>query len=159
MFDQKQLATATLAQIFGSDLLRVDQSTIENPGTRAVRLDPKQFLTGQSQNAAKRKEEAALIAKLQREAESAYPLPQQPVSEPPQQSLQAPVQLAQEPATLTASHQIAVKPSSLVLGSGPVDIGTAICQLAESLNNIAIALGNVDVPKKKRKVVKTKPTK
>jgi hypothetical protein len=82
---QEQIAAATLAQLFGSELYRVDQTTINssNSTPNAVRIDPKSFLsqTGDIQKQ-QRLHESQLIEALNREAEMAYPRPEIP--SPPQ---------------------------------------------------------------------------
>lgn len=77
-----QLAAALIAQMAGSELKKVDNSTVTQSSTGpATRIDPKKFLTGlhqhqQNQQAA---QQAAMTAQLNRQAEMMHPLPGQPL--------------------------------------------------------------------------------
>ncbi len=147
MITQDSIATAQIAQIFGSELLRVQQSVSDSQHQpEIVKLNPKQFLVGQQNfNANRRLEEQQLIQKLSMEAEMAYPLPQPilpPVAEQP------PVFSAPQP-----SPQIAVAPPSAASTQQHQDVLNLI---AGFLERIAIKLESVDL-KPKRKTMKRKP--
>jgi len=87
MFNDENIAAAQIAQIFGSELLKAQQSARTDSGStpQFVKIDPKQFLAQNStqQIQQRRSEEARLMQLLQREAEAAYP-----ISEDVQPSLQ-----------------------------------------------------------------------
>jgi len=80
MITEDKLAAATMAQIFGSELLRVDQTTMSGEGQSipATRIDPKKILLeGTSNNQLKMSQkEQQMIEMLQREAELSHPIPQ-----------------------------------------------------------------------------------
>lgn len=81
MISEDKIAAATVAQIFGSELLRVDQATTSSEGQLmpATRIDPKKILlSGSNEFSSKQKEaERRMIEALQREAEMAHPIPPQ----------------------------------------------------------------------------------
>ena len=78
MFNDENIAAAQIAQIFGSELLKAQQSARTDSGStpQFVKIDPKQFLAQNSsqQTQQRRNEEARLMQLLQREAEAAYPI-------------------------------------------------------------------------------------
>ena len=83
MFTEDNLATAQIAQLFGSELLKVQQNATTDSGSQPniVNINPKQFLVNAPQyQSAKKAEEQRLIQMLQREAEMACPLPDSPSS-------------------------------------------------------------------------------
>jgi len=89
MITEDKLAAAKLAQIFGSELLRVDEnvtvsSSMSGP---AVRLDPKQILMGANQNVSGNltPEQRRIMEAVNREAEMSYPRndePPRPIIQP-----------------------------------------------------------------------------
>lgn len=85
---QEQIAAATIAQLFGSELFRVDQNTIGSV-PNAVKIDPKAFLTQNANTQVLQKQqEQKLVEELNREAELAYPRaePLAPVQPIPQKT-------------------------------------------------------------------------
>lgn len=78
MITNEQMAAATMAKIFGSELLRVDHSTQpgESQGMPAARIDPKKILMEGSNKAGSGSSdrERRLIEMLQKEAEAAHPI-------------------------------------------------------------------------------------
>ena len=147
MITEGNLAAAQIAQMFGSELLKVQKSSQTDSGAvpDIVRLDPKQFLYNQAQTSNQRRaEEQRIIQALQREAEAAYPIAeaQLPPQEQPPQSLrqQAPIQVQPTPVVPATIHQ-----SPLATG----DVWTAI---ANSLERIATSLEKVDVSVKKKRI-------
>lgn len=79
MIDESSLATAHVAQIFGSELLKIQSTAKTDSGSspQIVNIDPRQFLNIPN-NVVKQnnvQEQHKLMEALQREAESAYPLP------------------------------------------------------------------------------------
>jgi hypothetical protein len=88
-----KIAAATIAQIFGSELLRVDENTFDGEGNKvrnSLRLDPKKILLeGEaSPFSHNNSSEKRMIEELQRAAEASYPLPQEndPISNTPHQT-------------------------------------------------------------------------
>lgn len=143
MITQDSIATAQIAQIFGSELLRVQQSVSDSQSQPdIVKINPKQFLVGQQNfNANRRLEEQQLIQKLNMEAEMAYPLPQ---NFPPA-AAQPPVFSSPQP-----SPPVVVAPSST-----PQQHQDVLNLIAGFLERIAIKLESVDL-KPKRKTMKRK---
>jgi hypothetical protein len=144
MITQDSIATAQIAQIFGSELLRVQQSVSDSQTQPdIVKMNPKQFLVGQQNfNANRRLEEQQLIQKLSMEAEMAYPLPQS-FSPPP----------VEHPTVFSSpqpSPQIVVAPSSTAQQHQDV-----LNLIAGFLERIVIKLESVDL-KPKRKTMKRK---
>jgi hypothetical protein len=89
MITEDKLAAAQLAQIFGSELLRVDEYTTQqsNMAGPAVRLDPKQILVGNNRNVGSNitPEQKRIMDAVNAEAEMSYPRydePSQPVAQP-----------------------------------------------------------------------------
>lgn len=151
MFNQENIAAAQIAQIFGSELLKVQQSARTDGGSvpDIVRLDPKQILVGQSQStAARQSAEQRIIQALQREAEAAYPVAQaesymqqaQPATLPPQPVSSAATEVRQE-------HWSNKTGSDFFLE-----------KIANSLERIANAVDKVEI-KPKRKTIKRNKSK
>ena len=108
MITEEKIAAAQIAQIFGSELLRVDHNTTDRTSAtqQATRIDPKQILTqGLPQHNFQNNKEKEMLAFLQREAESSYPMNEQtiaPIQEQQYvQQVSAPV-LAQQIAPIAA---------------------------------------------------------
>lgn len=79
MITDEQLATAIVAKMAGMELRKVDDSTLTQSSTGpATRIDPKHFLPGVQQH--QQNQQAAMLAQINREAEMAHPLPQQPIA-------------------------------------------------------------------------------
>ena len=151
MFSQDKIAAAQIAQLFGSELLRVQQSAQTDSGSQPniVTMDPKQFLgeSPQYQNV-KKAEEQRLIQMLQREAEASCPLPeeQQPVHNTTI-PLQAPTKLS---PTVAVDLMPLQQPSTLNINSTN---SSALDRIAFSLEKIAAKLDKIDItisPKTKR---------
>ena len=144
MITEGNLAAAQIAQMFGSELLKVQKSSLTDSGSMPdiVRLDPKQFLYNQAQMSNQRKaEEQRLIQALQKEAEAAYPM-----SEPTQQQISLPVQRPEAPIQVqTPSIAPIAQPSS----TNKEDVWSSI---AHSLQRIADSLEKVDVSVKKKRI-------
>ena len=76
MFNREDIAAAQIAQIFGSELLKVQNSARTDGGQTPdiVKINPKQFLVGEhSKIQSKTFEDQRMMEQLQREAEAAYP--------------------------------------------------------------------------------------
>ena len=108
MITEDKIAAAQIAQIFGSELLRVDHNTTERTSAtqQATRIDPKQILTqGLPQHNFQNNKEKEMLALLQREAENSYPINEQTISPIQEQHYvqQAPApSLAQQIAPIAA---------------------------------------------------------
>jgi hypothetical protein len=147
MFTEDNIAAAQIAQIFGSELLKVQQSVNDSASQPdIVKLNPKQFLLGTEvtkQHQAAR--ERQLAEALQREAEMLHPLPRNlpPVSVPPQQAINpSPVPIAPVATPVATSSQFAVG-------------GDFLERIATALERIANKIDSVDI-KPKRKTIKRK---
>lgn len=147
MFKEDQLAAAQLAQIFGSELLKVQNSAQTDSGQAPdiVKMDPKQFLVGSAHYASSKKaEERRMIEALQREAEAACPLPQEQTYTP-------------QTAPAAIPPQSAVPPRPVPVNKPPVQT-TSISQqssdvlerIALSLERIANAVDKVEIKTKKK---------
>lgn len=158
MFNNDNIAAAQIAQIFGSELLKVQQSARTDGGSTPdiVKIDPKQFLVGQTHyTAAKKEEERKIIEALQREAEAAYP-----TNEP------APYTPQTAPATIS-SYTPQAAPSAPPLGRAiinpPANIkleevsSPVLERIAISLERIANAVDKVEVKTKKKTIKRSKP--
>lgn len=81
MINEQNIATAQLAQLFGSELLKVQTNSQTDSGyaPNIVNINPKSFLIPtQQQGPARRQqsiEEQRILEAIQREAESTHPLP------------------------------------------------------------------------------------
>jgi hypothetical protein len=70
----EQIAAATLAKIFGSELKKIDDNTIQRPSSgQAARLDPASFLTVVREIKQQQQQQDAQQANML--AEQLYPLP------------------------------------------------------------------------------------
>lgn len=145
MFTDDNIATAQIAQLFGSELLKVQQNATTDSGAQPdiVKINPKQFLVNTPQyQSQKRVEEQRLIQMLQREAEAACPLPEQPQQALPQQTvtpIAAPkyVPQVQQITPIAATN------------------GDSWERIANSLERIANKLEGVDLTIKKKRVKRT----
>ena len=94
---EDQLAAATIAKIFGSELKKVDDSTITQSSTGpATKIDPLSFITTVQDN--KRVQQQRMLEEANRLAEQLHPLPPSPTvsqSTPPP----IPQPVVQQPAT------------------------------------------------------------
>lgn len=146
MITEGNLAAAQIAQMFGSELLKVQKSSQTDSGAvpDIVRLDPKQFLYNQTQVSNQRRaEEQRIIQALQREAEAAYPVAEAQLPPP------EPV-----PQTERPIHPIQVQPSPAVqqISQPPLVKGDVWTSIASSLERIANSLERVDVSVKKKRI-------
>ena len=148
MITEDNIAAAQLAQIFGSELLKVQQSVSDSKSQPdIVKLNPKQFLVGHQNFEHQRKlEERQLIDRINREAEMMHPLPQAvPAQLPPSGGggSYVPPQAHSSPAPISHAPTTQQNADILVL-------------IANFLERIAIKLESVDI-KTKRKTIKRKP--
>ena len=156
MFNEDNLAAAQIAQIFGSELLKVQQNAQTDSGTMPdiVKLNPKQFLMGDTQFRSERKvEEQRMIRALQLEAEAAYPIAH---SEQPPYTPQVAPEL---PPRLISAEQHGSKLPLDRPKACPEDFALdlrVLERIAISLERIANVVDKVDI-KTKKKTVKRKP--
>ena len=92
MIKDGDIAAARLAQMFGSELLRVQESARTDSGSQPniLNLDPKRFLgsaVNNHVNVQRKTEEQRLIQALQLEAEAAYPIEEGSSISPPNNSV------------------------------------------------------------------------
>ncbi len=128
---QDNLATACIAQIFGSELLKVQKNTRTDSGIepQIVTINPKQFVSPASINPQRRREdEARMLRAIQMEAESSCPLP------PPSQSSESPA------ASVGVQSKLVVPDAENYLKS-----------IANSLDSLVKILETCDVTFKKKK--------
>lgn len=149
MFTDDNLATAQIAQLFGSELLKVQQNATTDSGAQPdiVKINPKQFLVNAPQyQSQKRVEEQRLIEMLQREAEAACPLPEQP-----QQPIQQ--QIPQQTVTPIAAPKYTPQVQQIT----PIAAtnGDSWERIANSLERIANKLEGVDLTIKKKRIKRT----
>ena len=148
MFTEDKLAAAQIAQIFGSELLKVQQTATNDQGNvpDIVKIDPKQFLIGrETLNEQKKSREQSIILALQKEAEAAYPLQQQLPSNAP-----APLAAAAEPTVIT--QRFNSPPAGHNLPTFTAEPSHTLERIAISLEKIANAVDRVDLSVRKRKI-------
>lgn len=157
MFNQDNIAAAQIAQIFGSELLKVQQSARTDGGStpEIVKMDPKQFLIGQTQfTAARKAEEQRIIQALQREAEAAYPVePPQPYK-PQVEPGTLPPQLA---SSLPTTNGGGGEASPQLISPIPLQQTHVLERIAVSLERIANVVDKVEIKTKRKTVKRTKP--
>ena len=152
MITEDSLATAQIAQLFGSELLKVQRNATTDSGMQPdiVKLNPKQFLVGQTQMTNQRKvEEQRLIQMLQAEAEASCPLPDQQVA--PIASLPPQVTQSNEPM-ITPIQRHPVQTTI----KGPSGTGDVWEKINNNLERIANCLEKVDIAVKKKRIKRIK---
>ncbi len=146
MFTEDKIAAAQMAQIFGSELLKVQQNskTDSDSVPDIVRLDPKQFLINNTQHTHRPKlMEQQMLESLQREAEAACPLPE---SKPLDSvSLQTTPSNETKPADQPSANVLRQSQSTIIR----TNIDTILERIALSLEKIAAATEKIKTPKKK----------
>lgn len=152
MFDEEKIATARIAQIFGSELLSVQQNAVTDSGNKPsiLSMDPRQFLVNSSADygAINKSREKSIIEQLQREAEAACPLPQETIQ--PIQSL---------PVQQNVSAEIAKEYKDTVfvpkITQSSIEIESKLVKnverIAIALETIAGAIGKRPAAKKPKK--------
>jgi len=147
MITEGNLATAQIAQLFGSELLKVQKNAQTDSGStpEIVRLDPKQFLYNQNQTVNRRRaEEQRIIEMLQKEAEAAYPVAEPQLPPAPETALPVvspPIQPERPPVV---HHNVSLPPQ-------PIQNETW-SSIANSLERIANSLERVDISVKKKRI-------
>ena len=156
MINDESIATAQIAQIFGSELLKAQQSARTDGGAVPdfVRVHPQQFLVNTPEVQARKKEhEARLMQLVQQEAESSCPLPES------SQSL-----LTTSSALETHSTILEPNPNLVVgkvttsnqLQTSAIFSESVLERIATSLESIAASLEKVDISTKRRKIKRPK---
>ena len=157
MFNEDSIAAAQLAQIFGSELLKVQNSARTDGGStpQIVNMDPKQFLVGNTAYGTNKKaEEQRIMQALQREAEAAFPISESPPYTPQTATAIIPPQVASAAPPL--GRTINNTPNYSGLSSG--DLPTSVLErIAVSLERIANAVDKVDIKTKKKTIKRSKP--
>lgn len=152
MISQDQLAAATIAQIFGSELLNAQKNALTDSGARPefVKVHPRDILMGGNQTNQRQQsfEQQRMLEALQREAEASCPLPLDQMPPPAPQTISAP-----QPQTFTGQNPIPqsnlpINNSSLT-ASATSDVWSSI---AHSLQRIADRLDTVEITLKKKRV-------
>ena len=156
MFREDNLAAAQIAQIFGSELLKVQQNAQTDSGSMPdiVKINPKQFLMGEVQHSSNRKlEEQRIMQSLQREAEATCPLPPEPQHFSPRPN---PPPSSQAPTS--PSLVFDTLPVLEALPKTSVNANDVLERIALSLERIANVVDKVE-SKPKRKTVKRNKSK
>jgi len=151
MITESSLATAQIAQLFGSELLKVQKNATTDSGMQPeiVKINPKQFLVGQSQMTSQRKaEEQRMIQQLQAEAEAAYPTHSEEQPLPQQQEANP------QPVQQTVANYVQQTPQQQrITPSAPQDVWEKI---NSNLERIANCLEKVDFTVKKKRIKRIK---
>ena len=163
MISDENIATAQIAQIFGSELLKAQQSARTDSGSTPdfLKIHPAQFLTQSDPRASMRNKqrEQMLLQQIQREAEMAYPITETSTNHQPsvtQSSPALPTHTTQIPNHNSSTLPVAVgrvTPSIASINSSDTN---ALERIADNLERIANSLQNVDVVLKKKKVRRNK---
>lgn len=153
MITEDNIAAAQLAQIFGSELLKVQQSVSDSRSQPdIVKLNPKQFLVGSQQfEHQRRAEERQLIAKINREAEMMHPLPQPIPPSPPSGPSGGPGHYVPPQSNVVSLPNVPSSGSPYTAQQNADVLGL----IANFLERIALKLESVDI-KPKRKTIKRK---
>lgn len=157
MITNEDLATAEIAKIFGSELLKAQESSRTDSGQspQFLKIHPSQFLRQQTSNqqTISDAQQKRIIEQLQREAEAAYPLSEKDTIAPQQHfppSFPPPAPPEQQPSTNN---------SSLIgsFHSANTNEQPALERIAVSLEQIANSLAqvNITVKRKTKKRIKT----
>jgi hypothetical protein len=144
-FNSDSIATATIAKIFGSELLNIDQNVTDNRGSMpSARIDPREFLSPLIKQD-KGRQQRNMMAALQAEAEAMYPLPavQHQPAPAAEEMFVPPSSLAPAPATsvpVPVSRQVVDEKLQLTLE-----------QIGATLERIATALETSEVSVRARR--------
>lgn len=147
MTTQERIAAATIAQVFGNDLLTAQQSARTDSGAipQFVKVHPKSILQGDqtpSQVVGPTViEQQRMTEMLQREAEASFPLPEQPASFAQQTKT--------EPTYTVGLASSTVSQAPVVQSLGD---NVALERIAKSLENIAQFLQSYTISLKGKRV-------
>jgi hypothetical protein len=152
MLSEDNIAAATIAKIFGSELLHAQQNSRTDGGAvpNFVTIHPRDILNKSvSQNPQQQlysnNQQKQMLEFLQREAESAYPL-----AEAPRQSTTAPVQ---QLPTITQNHQEHVAQNIETTPATPnLESSNVWERINTNLERIANRLEAIELTAKKAKV-------
>lgn len=152
MINKDNLAVAQIAQIFGSQLMNVQENATTDSGQKPqiVNIDPRQFLVpnAPSQTMRNKEQERQTLLALQREAEAACPLPQetiQPINKLPEQQIPS-AEVARE----FKDTVFAPKPNQGYFESD-INLEKNVERIAIALETIAAAISKKPVAKKSKK--------
>lgn len=149
MITEEKIAAAQIAQIFGSELLRVDHNTTDRTSAtqQATRIDPKQILTqGLPQHNFQNNKEKEMLAFLQREAESSYPMNEQTIAPIQEQ------QYVQQVSAPVLAQQIA----PIAAPAFDSKLQAIFEKINSNLERIANRLDDVDIQVKSKRVSRIK---
>lgn len=157
MISDENIATAQIAQIFGSELLKAQQSARTDGGSvpNFVKINPQQFLANdRAVRSRTQAQEQRLIQMLQREAEAACPLPES--SQALHSNTSSPM-LQTVSTVLPQTQSAPVTVGKVTTTSHYPTTGTDVWErIATSLELIADSLQSVDILVKRKKVKRTK---
>ena len=160
MFKEDQIAAAQIAQIFGSELLKVQNSAQTDSGQtpNIVNLNPKSFLVGEQTMTNQRKaEEQHLIQMLQREAEASCPLPQEQTYTPQTVQATLPPQSASIGNRGLESQHGGGGSSPQIVAPLSLQQNHFLERIANSLERIANVVDKVEIKSKKKTIKRNKP--
>lgn len=150
MITEDKIAAAQIAQLFGSELLRVQEGARTDSGNvpNIVNLDPKSFLAspGQQYSPSTQAREQLLYKHLQAEAESQHPLPPESQSQQSSPSLNTIHQPTLGVQTTTEVPRAIQQSFTQSASSNPLE------KIANCLERIAIRLDQLELVAKKKKV-------
>ena len=150
MITQDKIAAATIAQIFGSELLKAQNNARTDSGSspQFVTVHPRDLLADQQPRAQQYTtlEQQRILQMVQQEAENSCPLPLDPVNQ--QSAVAAPVPLPPpQPMQQNVVQQV-VQAASLP-NNAPANVWDRI---ATSLERIANRLETVELTIKKKRI-------
>lgn len=139
MITEDSLAAATIAQIFGSELLRAQQNARTDGGHQPeiVKMHPTQFIkqTGLNQmsNPSRAQQDKMMLQMLQREAEMSCPLPEPTYTPPPSPAPVAQAAPAPQPVQTVVQHIPAASVETKQLETVLEKIHNSLERIANSL--------------------------
>ena len=150
MTRDETIAAAQIAQIFGSELFKAQESARTESGSSPnfVKVHPRDILMRNSPQAQNYKsdQEKRLMQMLQREAEASCPLPPDPINQ--QAAVPPPVETL---PTITVPQQT-LRTDTVLPQVMPVAQGDVWERISNSLERIANRLDTVEITLKKKRI-------
>lgn len=152
MIKEENIAAATLAQIFGSELLKVQQGARTDSGSvpQVVKLNPKSFLQNSnvsSSNQMNKQQEAKMLELLQREAETAFPV----------NAAASPAASSSPTPSANTAHSTINAPQRSISTTTNLDVNV-LEKINSNLERIANRLESISFTATKKTKRKTKPS-
>lgn len=151
MITEDKIAAAQIAQLFGSELLRVQEGARTDSGSipSIVNIDPKSFLMSSNSNSysnpTTQAKEKFLYEQLQKEAESQCPLPPEEFNTQQNYQPSSPI-VSSIPQTVTTTLIPQIAPSNNPVSENSFE------KIANCLERIANSLDRIELVAKKKKV-------